>query len=277
MRSIRNPLVCRALLGLLPLACLLVTRPAAAQVPADEVLKGFQIVGDYDFELAGQVLKHAEVYFSERAVAYLVMAPELDSPLMISPRSRAVESVHLMSVLKRDDGTVDILADALLEPVGPFQLNGGEVHFTLAGKDAGLKPKPWLLGRHPGARLKEHNPEYAFKAGQYVPDSGAVERLRQIAGDVRVRFYFGSWCPVCKRLVPGILRLEEELAGSPIEFEYYGLPKPLSQDPESERAGIHSVPTAVVYVDGKEIGQLSGQQLVAPEASLVALLAQHAS
>jgi len=276
MRSIRNPLARRALLGLLPLTCLLAALPAAAQVGADAVLKDFQVVGDYDFEVAGKILKHAEIYFSENAVAYLVMAPELDSPLMISPRSRAVESVHLMSVLKRDAGTVDILADAQLEPVGPFQIAGGEVHFKLAGQDAGLKLKPWLLGRHPGAQLKEHNPEYAFKASRYLPDSGDVERLRQVAGGVRVRVYFGSWCPVCKRFVPGFLRLEEALAGAPIEFEYYGLPQPLSEDPESERAGIHGVPTVVVFVDGKEIGQLSGQELAAPEAALSALLAKHA-
>lgn len=277
MRSIRNPRARRAFLGLPPLACLLLALPAAAQVPADEVLKGFQVVGDYDFELGGNVLKHAEVYFSESAVAYLVMAPELESPLMISPRSRAVESVHLMSVLKRDDGTVDILADALLEPVGPFQLADGEVRFTLAGQQARLKPKPWLLGRHPGERLMEHNPEYALKASQYVPDAAAVERLRHVAGDVRVLVYFGSWCPACKQFVPGILRVEEELAGSPIEFAYYGLPKPLSQDPESVRAGIHGVPTVVVFVGGKEVGQLTGQELAAPEASLSALLGRHAS
>lgn len=273
MRSIGH----RALLGLLALTLLVAPRPAAAQIPADEVLKDFHIIGDYDFALAGKVLKNAEVFFSERAAAYLVMAPELDSPVLLSPRGRAVEAVHLMSVLKRNDGTVDILADAMLEPVGPFQLKSGELTFLLDGKDARLQPKPWLLGRHAGERLKEHNPEYAFKAAQYVPRGEHLERLRRLSGDVRVRVYFGSWCPVCKRLVPNVLRVDEELAGSRIEFEYYGLPQPMTQDPETERAGIHGVPTVVVFVGGKEVGQLTGQDLAVPEASLSGLLGKHLS
>ncbi|HEX9735369.1 MAG TPA: thioredoxin family protein [Thermoanaerobaculia bacterium] len=274
MRSIRD--FRRASLGLLAATVLLaaaqVSQPAAAQIPADEVLKNFEIVGDYEFELAGETLKHAEIYYSQRAVAYLVMAPALESPLMISPRSRAVESVHLMSVLKRDDGTVDILADAQLEPVGPFELDGTEVRFALAGDTARLKPKPWLLGLRSGDELGKHNPEYAVKAAQYVPNGAHVERLRALAGDVRVRVYFGSWCPVCKRYVPAVMRLEKALAGSSIELEYYGLPQPMTEDPESERAGVHGVPTAVVFVDGKQVGQLSGQELAAPEAALIALL-----
>ncbi len=257
------------------LLTLLLALPLAAQVASDSVLKDFKANGDFILEIDGQDLKNAEIYFSERAVAYLLMAPELSSPLMVSLRSQAVESLHLMKVYKKKDGTVDLLADAVLQRASGLQLASGRVLvFTVAGKLAKLKPNPPLLGRHQGERLKRHNPEYAFRAGQYSPQSGPLEELRNQPKKVKVMVYFGSWCPACKRMVPNVLRVADEIEGSQVEFVYYGLPQPLTADPESERADIHGVPTVVIFVDGEEAGRLDGHDLNAPEASLVRLLAK---
>jgi thiol-disulfide isomerase/thioredoxin len=238
-------------------------------MPPDEVLKDFKINGDFVLEVDGEVLRGSEIFFSERAVAYLVMAPDLSSPIMISPRTRTVESVHLMKVMKKNGGaSVDILADAELTPISSFKLQDSNVVFTLNDKTAKLKPKPWLLGLHKGDRLKEHNPEYAFGAAEYTPAASYIEALRGIQKDVRVRVYFGSWCPHCKRIVPRILRVADELEESRLRFEYYGLPSPFGDEPEAVRAGIHSVPTVVVFIGGEEAAQLSGDDLNAPEAAL---------
>lgn len=243
--------------------------PALAAQPADEVLKEFKITGDFVLEVDGKVLEGSEVFFSERAVAYLVMAPQLPSPILISPRSKAVESVHLMKVMKKDAGTVDILSDAELTPISSFHLDKTSVVFKLEdGKEARLIPKPWLLGRHDGGQLRDYNAEYAFEASQYQPGSENIAALRNQSKDVRVRVYFGSWCPHCKQLLPRILKVEEELQGSEIRFEYYGLPSPLTDDPETDRVGINGVPTAVIFIDGKEGARLTGNDLQVPEAAL---------
>ncbi len=265
MLSIRNT---RA--GLLAFALLsTLWLPAAVAAQAvDAVLSDFEINGDFILELDGEDRESAEIFFSERAVAYLVMTPELPSPIMISPRTQSVESVHLMKVLKRDDGTVDVLADAELETVGSFSLREGQVAFSVDGREAKLKPRPWLLGLHGGERLKEHSPEYAYEASRYSPGAQHLDALRQQSREVRGRVYFGSWCPHCKRIVPRILRVDDELEGSGIEFEYYGLPKPMSDDPQAQKAGVHSVPTVVVFADGREAARITGQELQIPEASL---------
>lgn len=270
MRSIKTPRTGLSRLSLVLLGFLIAFRPSAlAAQGADEVLKNFKITGDYVLEVEGETLKGSEVFFSDRAVAYLVMAPQLASPIMISPRTRVVESVHLMKVMKKNGGgTVDILADAELTPISSFELEDSNVVFTLDGKEARLVPKPWLLGLHEGKRLKEDNVEYAFAASAYQPGAEHVDALRGFQKDVRVRVYFGSWCPHCKRIVPRILSVEDALEGSGIRFEYYGLPSPFDDEPEAQRAGIHGVPTVAVFVGGKEVAQLSGNDLTVPEAAL---------
>lgn len=260
------------LLRALPL--LLLTAPLTAQMPADDVLRDFEPVSTFQFSLDGRVLPDAEILLSERAVAYLILAPELSSPVMIQPRAQTVESVHLMKVARQGDGTIDLLADASLEPLGGFTVDGRtqEVRFELDGRPAKLMPKPPAVGLHTADSLVDHSRSYSFKAKAYEPAASALSSLRDETRDVRVRVYFGSWCPVCGRLVPNVLRVQEELAGSSISFEYYGLPNQMRDDPITEKDDIHGVPTAIVYVGGEEAARLSGKDLASPEKALLGVL-----
>jgi thiol-disulfide isomerase/thioredoxin len=255
----------------LPLAALLLGlafSPATAQqVPADSVLRDFKPSGDFIFVLDGKSLRHAEMFRSERAVAYLVIAPELTFPLMVGLRTQSVESVDLMKVVRKADGTIDILADATLARVGSIRLDGKKLVWSMGSQSAKLIERPWLLGRQAGRALTE-NVEYRHKASVYTPQAAPLETLRALGHEVVVKTYFGSWCPHCKQVVPRILRVAEELEGSKIRFEYYGLPKPMGSDPETEKAGIQGVPTVVVYVDGKETARLAGHDLTSPEVGL---------
>lgn len=254
----------------------LLALPIYAQAPSPAAggpLTGFEPNGDFVLSLGGVDTKNVEIYYSESAVSYLILAPDLASPVMLNLRSRAVESVNLMKVVKKDDGTIDVLAGSRLAHLGTFEVAGAsEVAFTVDGKAAKLREKPPLLGLHQGSQLLGYNPEYARKASLYTPDAALLQALRSEPRAVRVRVYFGSWCPVCKRLVPNVLKVAAALAGSQIAFEFYGLPKPMDGDPETARAGIHGVPLLVVFVAGTEAGRLSGEDLLAPEAALRRLL-----
>ncbi|NJL30113.1 MAG: thioredoxin family protein [Thermoanaerobaculia bacterium] len=105
-----------------------------------------------------------------------------------------------------------------------------------------------------------------------VYGEAAVAALRAEQRDVKVRVYFGSWCPFCKDHVPLLLRVVEELKGSKIRFEFYGLPRPFSGDAEATRDKVNGVPTGIVYVDGKEVGRLSTRGWQVPEVTLTELL-----
>ena len=260
--------------AILSLAALLLAAPSglAQPVPADAVFSDFKLTGDFLFDLGGKTLDNAEIYLSDRAAAYLVIAPELSSPLLISPRTQSVESVSFMKVAKQDDGTIDLLADASFNRLGSFTIADQEVVFQIKGQSAKLRAKPPLLGNQYAESLRSYKPEYARLADGYNPITSALSTLKAQAEDVRVKVYFGTWCPVCGRLVPRLIRLQEELEGSKVAFEYYGLPQPMSDDPVTEKEDLRGVPTVIVYSSNKEIGRLTGADLNAPEKSIVKLI-----
>ncbi len=254
-------------------AASLLALPAHAQsAGTDAFLSDFRVSGEYVVEINGRPQPKAETYFSERARAFLIRSSELPSPVLVSPSAKEVQSLDLMKVAVRPDGVIDVLADAVLSPEGAFRLDGESILFSAGGKEVRLKPRPWLLGAHSGAELGEHNPEYPRRASEYTPDAALVARLKANNQPVRVLTFFGSWCPHCKKHVPMLMKVAEELAGSKWQFDFYGLPSPFTNEPEAVKYGIKGVPTAIVLVGGKEIGRLPNSGWLKPEAGLDSVL-----
>lgn len=85
---------------------------------------------------------------------------------------------------------------------------------------------------------------------------------------VLVEFY-ASWCPHCQRMMPIVAQLKELLAGSVNIYQY-------DIDKNSELAsevGADSIPTFIVYRDGKEVwresGEIDGQVLLSKVQSFL--------
>lgn len=256
-------------LAALALALLALPQVSRAQgVPSDSLLRGFEPSGDYVLMVNGKPAG-AEVY-QNKLPAILVMSSALPSPVLLMPGEGTVQTVHIMKISKQKNGNVDLLADAVLAPVGRFQMAGENVGFTYEGRKVSLNPKPPLVGPHRGAELKQHNPMYARTASAYTPNGAAIASLKKLPKPVTVRVYFGSWCPHCREHVPFILKVEDQLQGSPVKFEYIGLQRPPDawKDPEVKRLKVNGVPTGIVYRDGKEIGRITGDNWNAPEISL---------
>jgi thiol-disulfide isomerase/thioredoxin len=245
---------------------------AVAQMPADAVFQDFKPSGDFVLALGGKDLKSAQLYFAERAGAYLIIAPELSSPILVNTRTQTVENVSMLKIAKRPNGVIDLLADAAFEQIDRFTINGQKLTFKLKGQNAELRHPPALLGLQTAQTLTEHSPSYGFKANEYAFDAGLIAGLKQQKQDVRVRVYFGTWCPVCSRYVPRVLKVASQLEGSKLRFEYYGLPQPMSGDPMTEKDGLKGVPTAIIYVGGVEKGRLDGRDLNQPESAIQRIL-----
>lgn len=254
----------RAALAALLLAILV---PAASL--AQNAVRGFQSTGDYTVVIDGKPAA-AEVYQNSRPPAILLLTSSLSSPVLLTPRAGTVETVNLMKVAKQPNGSLDLLAGAVVAPVGQFQMQGENVTFTYEGKKVSLNPKPPLTGLRKAADLKTHSPEYVRTAKGYNPNGQAIAALKKGTQPVTVRVVFGSWCPHCKQHVPYILRVEDELKGSKIKFEYFGLPRPPEgwNHPEVKRLSVKEVPIGIVYVNGKEVGRITGQGWNAPEVLL---------
>jgi thiol-disulfide isomerase/thioredoxin len=247
----------------------------AQEVPADPVLQGFEPSGDFELYLDGKAVGGAELFRSQRAgSALLILTRELPGPVLVAPRQREVSSLDSAKVVRRADGSLDVLADASLQPQGSFTVEGSEVRFAVGARQVRLAERPHLLGRQDTRSMLGYSPEYVYRARQYQPSEPMLRALKQVSQPVTVKVYFGSWCPFCKENVPRLLRVAEELEGSKVGFEYYGLPTPFGNEPEAKKAGINGVPTAVIYRGGKEIGRLQGADWRIPELALRKMITQ---
>lgn len=246
--------------------------PAAAGQQVDAVLRGFQPTGDLIVVIDGTEAPTAELYKADPVPAFLILADQLPGPLFVLPRERSVQTTSFMKVLKRKDGVVDVLADAELTRVGGFNFQGDEVSFQVDGRSVVLKPRPDLLGEQGVDEMLAYSPEYRRTAKSYTPAASDLKTLEGVSKPVKVRVYFGSWCPFCKQYVPHLLKVAEELDNGNMEFEFYGLPQGFGGEPMAERDSITGVPTGIVYVDGKEVGRIQSNDWRRPEDTLVRLV-----
>lgn len=246
--------------------------PAFAQPPVDAVLKDFARTGEYLLLVNGKPAPGYEIYKNDTLPAYLILSPALPSAVLLTPRTMAVETVPAAKIVRQKDGTAALAADADLKPQGQFKLEGDKVVFTADGRKGSLGPNPPLLGLQKAPALKSHSPEYVLTARGYKPNAQVLAALKKRAKPVKVKVFFGSWCPHCREHLPFLLRVEEELKGSPFQFEYYGLPQRFTNEPEARKYGVDGVPTGIVFVDGKEVGRIRSADWSSPETRLNSIL-----
>lgn len=255
-----------------------VTLVSGGWAQASFAISDFEPVG-FMAKLDGQTLADAEVFQSKAAGSFLILGADLPAPVMVKIRDGQVQTVDLMKVNRRDDGTVELLPNATLTPQGAFQVTADRsgIQFKVEGRQGELLEKPPLLGSQDVDRLTEHSPEYRRSADSYMPSDPIVNKLKEQSNEVQVKVYFGSWCGACKQMVPRIMKVAEQLAGSNINFDFYGLPRGITSDPEATRVDIHAVPTGVIYLDGKEIGRIEGSGWKVPELAINNLLVNPSS
>ncbi len=244
---------------------------AASPGPGDGAMRDFTRTSDYVVVLAGKQVP-AEIYMSQRVGGMLIISSSLTSPVLLLPSSNSAQTVNLMKVDKKPDGSIDLLPGAVLAQQGGIDFIEEVVHFKVDGKPVELRPTPPLVGLHRAEEVVEHNPEYGTRAAAYQTNAAAVAALRKEPRAVRLRIYFGSWCPHCREMVPHAIKVEQQLKGSNIHIEYFGLPPHFGTEPIAKENAISGVPTGIVYLGDKEIGRITGLSWNSPETMLVQIL-----
>ena len=221
----------------------------------------------------------ADVFQSRLAGQVLILSAELPSPVRLNLRDARAETVQFMKVDRRADGGVTVLPDAADRSLGSFRVSpdGKGVSFDLDGKTVELKEKPPLLGDQDLAGMRAYSQDYVRLAKAYLPSGPILDRLRSENREVRVEVYFGSWCPACQQWVPRIMRVADELSGSNIQVDFYGLPQGegFDKDPKVQALKITGVPTAVVFIDDSEKGRISTNGWKIPELTLNGILVRN--
>lgn len=233
----------------------------------------FELVDDYVLEVDGEPSPVASLYASSQTRALLVISQDLPAPVLLWPGSRRVETLQMLKVARKAGGFVEILPDPVIAVHAPFRVEPPDIEFTVEGIEATLAPKPPLLGLRDVDEMIQYSSAYAQRAETYTPSVEAIESLRGSDRSVRVRVFFGSWCPACGQMVPRLMKVERELDdSSPVDVEYYGLPRGFAGEPEAAKYGIDGVPTAVVFEGDAEIGRIKGSEWRSPEETLSNLL-----
>ena len=262
-------LVCALLLAIV------VTSPRASAEPHPE-LRDFLPSGHYVLHVEGKLAAKATIYHSKRAAAYLIVDDAFDVGVLVMPRNGCVEAVDTDKVEARDDGGLDVTRDAAPCGLGKFRLVGTDVVFEVKDKKARLKQKPPLLGTHWSSKVIEHSPEYGRAAKKYKPDAAKMKTLAGTKKEARIQIFFGTWCTFCNRFLPNTFKVEEELkkTDAKVTFEFHGLPPPPAawSTKEALQMRVRRLPTGLIFVDGKMIGRLEGNDWIKPEASLSRVL-----
>ncbi len=256
-----------------------VALPLATAGPsrAQDDLRGFELAGDYQLFLEGQEAAGARLYLSRTAGAFLVIADDLPSPVLLSARNQSAYKVQLLKISPAGEDTVDLLPGALFGSAMPFRQIPKGLEFQVDGVRAQLRQRPSLAGEATLEALYDHDPGYRRSANAYETDPAVVAEIVELGDGVEIRTVFGSWCHVCERFMPRGLKVHEQLRESPLRFTYYGLgdDNPWG-DAEVSRLEVKELPTAIVYRNGREIGRYAGGPgWTRPEVSLRNILREN--
>jgi thiol-disulfide isomerase/thioredoxin len=258
----------------LPVALCAILLPALAAAAKPPVLPAgaetFHPTLSYVLRVEEKVVPGARSYATERGDVYLIVSAQLPGPVRLDLRSREVAT--LARVPAERGGVLVVPAGEPRKPQGQYEIQNGSPRFTVEGKRARLEYPPPLLGLQPVAAIRSYNPDYDRRAAAYRPDATAVAKLAAVQEPVRLRVYFGTWCPTCTETLPNLMKVLQALKGAPFTVEYYGLPPDLDTDPERARRNVQRVPTAIVYRRGAEVGRITDDQWLRPDLALRAIL-----
>jgi thioredoxin 1 len=149
----------------------------------------------------------------------------------------------------------------------------GEVTFDAGGEIWTVRPAPPLVGPITLEALRKAKPDYVRLADKYTPDPGAVKSIA-LARDTRIVVFFGSWCLLCKKEVPRLLKTLDAPKNPGLALEFFGVTED-HQEPKDPIAmySISTTPTFIIIRGGKEIGRITEQPDVSVEKDLALILA----
>lgn len=100
-----------------------------------------------------------------------------------------------------------------------------------------------------------------------LTDDNFDEQIKKLEGPVLVDFW-AAWCAPCKLIAPSLEEISDEMAGQvnvgKVNVDEHG--------DVATRFGIRSIPTLMVFKDGKVVDQMIG---AVPKTQIVDLIRKH--
>lgn len=231
--------------------------PARAEVFHENLM--FQVlVGD-------AVDPRAHIYDSEDFQEMLVVSGE-NAPLLLELMTDSVYELAREDlepngdelILKDDHG--GLLVTALAKEEGSIIVDLEETTLKLA-------PTPPLVGVVELEDVIAVKPSYALDAEAYEPDTAFVSKLKTLDRPINVSVYFGTWCRLCKHLVPQFMGVVHAVDNPNLRVRYVGVSE--TRDEPAKwlvRYGIEKTPTILFLEGNGEIGRI--EQTVEPSTTI---------
>lgn len=186
---------------------------------------------------------------------------------VVDARQRQVSQFEAKDFVAIPGGELEPVAGSTAKSVVPMRLVEKAPAFTVDGVQYRVVPKPSLLGPQTSAQIIADDPYYGSAAARFEVQPTYLDKLKATQIPTRVLMFFGSWCRNCHQWLPNIIKLEQELEGSNITFEYHGLPQGYA-DPVAQSLNVRSVPFGVVFQNGEEIARVAGPSWKFPGLAL---------
>jgi thiol-disulfide isomerase/thioredoxin len=251
---------------LLSLAALLFLAPAVA--PAASWNENIGLLVQVDGKPSGV----AHVYDSEDYQRMLLCLEGQPEVAILDLTTATVSSAPGDSLRVGADGTAEF-EDAGGVYLSPLEQNEGTISFAWNTSKLVLTPLPPLVGAAELSRILDLKPAYAHDAAAYKPEAAKLAALKAVTADTEMHVYFGTWCHLCKHLLPGFMRTVELAANPKLRVAYFGVAEDMSQPAaELQRDSISKTPTIVVLQGGREIGRIEEKVPTTVEAELAGIL-----
>jgi len=254
------------LLGILLLAGL-----GAASAPARS--SSWQENVSMRVDVGGMPSGTAHVYDSDDYQRMLLVFDDRPLAFLLDLGATSVFGVPHDSVHVAGEGSAEI-GQVQGDLLTTLDQKEGILSFSQGDQAISVQPIPPLIGRATLERILELKPSYALGAGKYKPDPGKIAALKTVSADTEVRVFFGTWCLMCKRMLPGLIRTLDVAANPKIRATYIGVDEDLKEPAaEISASAVNKTPTVIVLQSGREIGRIEEEVTTSIEADLAAILA----
>ena len=214
----------------------------------------------------------SHVYDSDDYQRMLLVVDDQASAAVIDLATATVYTIPREGVEFREDGTAS--SDETTEVYCcPFDQIGATLEFVWESTTIAIEPLPPMIGATDLDQVLAIKPSYAVAASAYEPDSTIIARLREFATPTEIHVYFGTWCHLCKKLVPPLIGTLEKAGNPALRAKYIGVNEELTEPAdEIEEDFITTTPTVVLLQGTRELGRIEEEASTSIEADLLELL-----
>jgi thiol-disulfide isomerase/thioredoxin len=246
--------------------------PSSATVSAVVAADGWEEALGLEAVIGDSVDALARVFDSPDYQRQLLLPGDGDEAFLLGLKDQVVKVLPRAAVAwTAEEQAVPDVAQG--KDVGKLAKLAGEVTFDASGGSWTVRPAPPLVGPITLEALRKTKPDYVRLADKYRPDPGAVKAIAS-AREARIVVFFGSWCLLCKKEVPRLLRTVEAAKNPGLALEFYGVTED-HREPKDPIAkySISTTPTFIIIRGGKEIGRITEKPDVSMEKDLALILA----